>query len=36
MTFQLVDSSLYIDEHYKDDASNHTFQASCDKCCEKK
>ena len=36
MTFQLVDSSLYKDNHYKDEASNHTFQASCDKCFEKK
>jgi len=36
MSFQLVNSSLYKDEHYKDEASDHICKASCDKCSEKK
>ena len=36
MSFHLVNSSLYKDEQYKDEASNHICQASHDKGCEKK
>ena len=35
MSFQLVNSSLYKDEDYRDEASNHICKASCDKCSEK-